>query len=419
MIPTFCRTATTTFPAVPFGSLITGTFDLTGSVSADKPTLYFNYFLDTENAQSNNNNDMRDSARVWVWGTLNDTYTESTQGGGSGSYAATPVLDSPGDDNAFRIVATVPGATYSGYPLNGIPVSFINSPGTPTAVWDTSSGLVVTYEWGVTTAGELVQVINNNTPGYLPFHATLVDPEPNGSANPNGDGAVQFGLGWHLLATNNSRDNDDELPRFLSMSWDDSSDPRQRVQHLFDADDWRQARVDLGQFAGQTGLKLRFDFSTAGRLASDEPHLQMPVSWGGTPENHGDFTDPERGQNNDHEGFYIDDIIIGYAERGEMVTGGQRQPGPLRGAPKMKLPPIPTNCSSANTSWRFGGAPNTPTTPIRCLATSHSVNTSTRTTASSPSRVLSTGPLAILPMVCRTMSGRSAATRTSNASRIN
>ena len=28
-----------------------------------------------------------------------------------------------------------------------------------------------------------------------------------------------------------------------------------------------------------------------------------------------------RSTNNNHEGFYIDDIIVGYAERGEMVTG--------------------------------------------------------------------------------------------------
>ena len=33
-----------------------------------------------------------------------------------------------------------------------------------------------------------------------------------------------------------------------------------------------------------------------------------------------------RGQNNDHEGFYVDNIIIGAAERGEMVTGaGQHE----------------------------------------------------------------------------------------------
>ncbi|NLS92909.1 MAG: S8 family serine peptidase, partial [Planctomycetaceae bacterium] len=180
-------------PGGAYGSLITDTFDLTGCVSADKPTLYFTYFLDTENAQSNNDNTMRDSARAWIWGTLGGT------------------------------------------------------------------------------------------------------------------------TGWHLLATNNSRDNDDELPRFLSTSWDDSSDARQRIQELFDADEWRQARVDLGQFAGQAGLKLRFDFSTAGRLPG-EPNLNSTV------EGHGNFGSPERGQNNDHEGFYVDDIIVGFAERGEMVT---------------------------------------------------------------------------------------------------
>ena len=35
----------------------------------------------------------------------------------------------------------------------------------------------------------------------------------------------------------------------------------------------------------------------------------------------GKFDSPERGQNNDFEGFYIDDILVGFAERGEMVTG--------------------------------------------------------------------------------------------------
>ena len=43
----------------------------------------------------------------------------------------------------------------------------------------------------------------------------------------------------------------------------------------------------------------------------------------------GDQTSPEttqfysniRGQDNYHEGFYIDDVIVGYTERGEMVTG--------------------------------------------------------------------------------------------------
>lgn len=35
----------------------------------------------------------------------------------------------------------------------------------------------------------------------------------------------------------------------------------------------------------------------------------------------GNFGDPSRGQNNLFEGFYVDDIIVGFTERGEMVTG--------------------------------------------------------------------------------------------------
>jgi len=39
------------------------------------------------------------------------------------------------------------------------------------------------------------------------------------------------------------------------------------------------------------------------------------------------FTRYERGQDNRHEGFYIDDVIVGFAERGEMVTASSPTPG--------------------------------------------------------------------------------------------
>ena len=35
----------------------------------------------------------------------------------------------------------------------------------------------------------------------------------------------------------------------------------------------------------------------------------------------GDFNSPQRGLNNNNEGFYVDDIVVGFAERGETVTG--------------------------------------------------------------------------------------------------
>ncbi|TVS14763.1 MAG: hypothetical protein EA424_18305, partial [Planctomycetaceae bacterium] len=207
-------------PGGAYGSLVTGSFSLEGYNAADKPMLYFNYFLETENhpgatTQSNWDNPFRDSARVFI----------------------------SRDD----------------------------------------------------------------------------------------------GVTWELLATNNSQLSagpgpglNAELPPFLSDSategintvFPDLSVPRrvQQVQELFDnTGDWRQARVDLEVYAGQPNLKLRFDFSTAGSM--NDPSL------GFVDAAFGEFDDRPadrrsiRSQSNQHEGFYIDDIIVGVSERGEFVTG--------------------------------------------------------------------------------------------------
>jgi hypothetical protein len=106
------------------------------------------------------------------------------------------------------------------------------------------------------------------------------------------------GATWEIIASNKKAD----LPAFPSVSSRISPDPKQLVQELFDTSKrygWRQARVDLGSYADESDLRLRFEFST------------------------GAITSPERGQKNGHEGFYIDDIIVGFAERGEMVTGAK------------------------------------------------------------------------------------------------
>ncbi|MCI0360028.1 MAG: GEVED domain-containing protein [Planctomycetaceae bacterium] len=63
---------------------------------------------------------------------------------------------------------------------------------------------------------------------------------------------------WHLLTTNDST----RLPGLLDDDFDFSP---LRVKDTFDdTNNWRQARVELADFAGQNNLKLRFDFSTAG-----------------------------------------------------------------------------------------------------------------------------------------------------------
>jgi VCBS repeat-containing protein len=180
-------------PGGALGSLTTNSFSLAGYSAADNPTLYFNYFLETQNANAATNQAMRDSARVFV---------------------------SPDGGDTWALVAT------------------------------------------------------NNSVLSTPGQAA-------------------------------------ELPQFLSTSVTVSNHPRQRVQELFDnTGSWRQARIDLSEFAGASDLILRFDFSTAGSMGQ-----------GIFGDQFGNFNNAERGQNNQFEGFYIDDIIVGFTERGEMVTG--------------------------------------------------------------------------------------------------
>lgn len=133
----------------------------------------------------------------------------------------------------------------------------------------------------------------------------------------NDDGAT-----WTELATNNSTlapatdPNSGELSSYITTSEREGvGNANQRVQELFDNTGvWRQARIDLGSFAGDANLRLRFDFSTSGTISSD---IDMPGDGFGNPISN------QQAQNNNFEGFYIDDIIIGFAERGELVTGSQ------------------------------------------------------------------------------------------------
>ena len=54
------------YPGGAHGSLISNTFDLSGIAPEDRPTLYFNYFLDTEGTNSASDMRMRDSFRVFI-----------------------------------------------------------------------------------------------------------------------------------------------------------------------------------------------------------------------------------------------------------------------------------------------------------------------------------------------------------------
>ena len=266
-------------PGGTAGSLITNSFSLAGYTYTDKPALYFNYFLDTPGAAGNNSsNTMRDSARVFL--------------------------------------------------------------------------------------------------------------------------SVDNGLTWVVVATNNSTRSDidtvnAELPNTITASSKTGTAGNQAVQELFDSTGtWRQARVDLGKWAGKSNIQLRFDFSTAGmmdaaalrttpdetkpvtsavvsaaavtlgsvsglrvgmvvtgpgivgepKISSIDSLTQVTLSSAvtlaagdslkffdlanrlinkinGVANTDGNLGSSERGQKNAYEGFYVDDFIVGFAERGEMVTG--------------------------------------------------------------------------------------------------
>ena len=215
-------------PGGALGSIVTNPFDLTstttdGAESGDRPTVYFNYFLDTEDQNTSApDGTARDTARVFI----------SRDGG-----------------NNWALIAT------------------------------------------------------NNTP----------------FANNGGQGPT--------MSTT-------EVPDFISHLAT-ASPVATLVQPLFDSSgSWRQSRIDLSGYAGESDLRLRFDFSSAGTILdlatpagedtglspavsnpSNDPDLVSPV------DNFGNLNDIRRGQNNDFEGFYIDDIIIGWSERGEIITG--------------------------------------------------------------------------------------------------
>ncbi|MFG0263137.1 MAG: DVUA0089 family protein, partial [Novipirellula sp. JB048] len=89
---------------------------------------------------------------------------------------------------------------------------------------------------------------------------------------------------WQLVATNNFADS------INNRVWDEIRGARHEydpvgsrgytnvfeqrfVQELFDGDQFRQARIDLGPWAGQEDVKIRFEFSTAGESRPDQSEI--------------------------------------------------------------------------------------------------------------------------------------------------
>jgi subtilisin-like proprotein convertase family protein len=103
--------------------------------------------------------------------------------------------------------------------------------------------------------------------------------------------------------------------------------------------------------------------------------------YGNTARNNNRFFDYRRGQNNNYEGWYIDDIIIGFAERGEMVTNA---PAGVTGFDFLRQPrvdePIVVTGSYQLEIRRGDEFGNLVVTPYRVLALQAQADTNDRWT---------------------------------------
>lgn len=148
------------------GTITSHTLDLSDYSIEDKPTMYFNYFLNSEDSSAliNASTQMRDSLRVY----------------------------GQGDDGAWRLLAT------------------------------------------------------NNLAGYNNNFSQWALNDPN---------------------------NQDEFDMLTSGMFDANLD-YSFVQRLFNADEWRQARIPLAPFAGSENVKIRIEFSSAGEPDRDTLEIQ-------------------------------------------------------------------------------------------------------------------------------------------------
>ncbi|HLZ10636.1 MAG TPA: hypothetical protein VKT80_18765, partial [Chloroflexota bacterium] len=164
-------------------------------------------------------------------------------------------------------------------------------------------------------------------------------------------GSTDGGVTWSELTTNNdilsTNVQSAELPTYLTASAvGNTSDPTalSTVQPTYPTNSWRQARVDLSEFAGQSNIQLRFDFSTAGTSVTESGSGLTTQGLQGDQFGVGP-NDIRTAQNNKFLGAFLDDIIVGFANRGEMVTAApagetsffNMPQNPNTGAPKQAL----------------------------------------------------------------------------------
>ena len=262
------------------GSLVTNSFSLAGYDYTDKATLYFTYHLDSQNAESgNNNNLMRDSARVFV----------STDNGLTWELVATNNgTKSTLDSTDAELPNTVTTSSAAGTAANQVVQELFDSTGSwrqarvDLGQWAGKSNIKLRFDFA--TAGMMDSSALRTTPDETKTAAAVA---ASTAVTLDSVSGLRTGMAVTGLGITGQ-------PTIVAIT--------SGTQVTLSSSVTLAAGATL-KFYDLANRKLN---DIAGRAGAD-----------------GNLSSPERGQNNAFEGFYIDDLIIGFAERGEMVTGAQ------------------------------------------------------------------------------------------------
>jgi hypothetical protein len=318
------------------GSLITDPFSLAGYARTDKPTLYFNYFLDTEGQDASNqdaNNDdnaMRDSARAFA----------SRDGGVTWELIATNNSVRSNLNGQVPHAELAPEYTYSSQIGDSVEnqsgernqrvQELMDSTGTwrqarvDLADFANESSIVLRFDFS--TGGDLDRNAVNNasvTPDALRAvtAAALVE-EANGNLLVQIDSSAGVALGMQAMqlsqqdiaAGGTPLESVAEVVAINVVP--DLGNPGAFITTV-------ELEHSLGsgvtyQLLDADGNPNQIAFFSEAIDKDNIPSIASSI---------GAFDNPEiRSTNNDHEGFYVDDIIVGFAERGEMVVGSTDNP---------------------------------------------------------------------------------------------
>ncbi len=266
-----------------------------------------------------------------------------TQGGASFYFGLEPWAATPGNQTYFEYnsVDAQYGVESSGFQQSLTSNAAASGITNPTG----ANGLTGNYNLPGGASGSLVTQsfsLAGYSAGDLPtlYFTYLLSADAGNSSNPQAitdsarvEVSTNGGQTWTEVATNNlnltTNTQPAELARYITPSISDNpTDPQAVVQPLYSSTTWQEARIDLSQFAGAGSVQLRFDFSTGGSLVSPITNSKASsnVDPGGSQFGVGPNNKATAANSQSSAGWYVDDLIVGLANRGEMVTGSTGDP---------------------------------------------------------------------------------------------